>query len=81
MIKKNRKKEYFTDVSNSLRTNPCSFWTERSSIIPKTNVKSIPRNTSREDFNIYFKSVPDLMFFIYREPLIIVEGTGKYIYV
>ena len=58
---KNRKREYFTDVSNSSRTNPRSFWTELRSIIPKINVKSIPRNISAEDFNIYFKNVPDLI--------------------
>ena len=58
---KNRKREYFTDVSNSSRTNPRSFWTELSSIIPKINVKSIPRNMSAEDFNIYFKNVPNLI--------------------
>ena len=58
---KNRKKEYFTNVCNSSRTNPRSFWAELSSIIPKTNVKSIPRNMNAEDFNIYFKNVPDLI--------------------
>ena len=61
MIKKNRKKEYFTNVRNSSRTNPRSFWEEFSSIIPKINVKSIPRNMNAEDFNIYFKNVHDLI--------------------
>ena len=58
---KNRKREYFTDVSNSSRTNPRSFWAELGSIIPKINIKSIPRNMSAEEFNIYFKNVPDLI--------------------
>ena len=58
---KKQEREYFTDVSNSSRTNARSFWTELSSIIPKINVKSIPRNMSAEDFNIYFKNVPDLI--------------------
>ena len=58
---KNRKKEYFTNVSNSSCTKPRSFWEELSSIIPKINVKSIPRNMNAEDFNIYFKNVPDLI--------------------
>ena len=58
---KDRKREYFTDVSNSSRTNPRSFWAELGSIIPKINIKSIPRNMSAEEFNIYFKNVPDLI--------------------
>ena len=32
---KDRKRKYFTDVSNSSRTNPCSFWAELGSSIPK----------------------------------------------
>ena len=43
---KTGKKEYFTNVSNSSRTNPRSFWKELSNIIPKINVKSIHRNMS-----------------------------------
>ena len=58
---KDRKREYFTDVSNSSRTNPRSFWAELGSIIPKINIKSIPRNMSVEEFNIYLKNVPDLI--------------------
>ena len=58
---KDRKRKYFTDVSNSSRTNPRSFWAELCSIIPKINIKSIPRHMSAEEFNIYFKNVPDLI--------------------
>ena len=58
---KDRKREYFTDVSNSSGTNPRSFWAELGSIISKINIRSIPRNMSAEEFNIYFKNVPDLI--------------------
>ena len=61
MIKKNRKREYFNEVSHSLRTSPRSFWSELNNVIPMVNIISIPKGMGAEDFNIYFKNVPDVI--------------------
>ena len=58
---KNRKREYFSEVSNSLRSSPRSFWSELNTTIPKINMKSIPKSMGAKDFNIYFKNVPDVI--------------------
>ena len=58
---KNRKREYFNEVSHSLRTSPRSFWSELNNVILKSNMKSIPKGMGAEDFNIYFKDVPDVI--------------------
>ena len=58
---KNRKMEYFNEVSHSLRTSPRSFGSELNNVIPKINMKSIPKGMGAEDFNIYFKNVPDVI--------------------
>ena len=58
---KNRKREYFNEVSHSLRTSPRSFWSKLNSVIPKINMKSIPKGMGAEDFYIYFKTVPDII--------------------
>ena len=60
-IIKNRKREYFSEVSNSLRSSPRSFWSELNTMIPKINMKSIPKDMGAKDFNIYFKNVPDVI--------------------
>ena len=59
--KKNRKREYFSGVSNSLRSSHRSFWSEPNTMIPKINTKSIPKDKGAKDFNIYFKNVPDVI--------------------
>ena len=48
-----REGEYFSDVSNSARTNPPSFWTERGSIVPKININFIPKDMSDDELYIY----------------------------
>ena len=60
-IIKNRKKEYFSEVSNSLRSSPRTFWSELNTMIPKINMKSLPKDMGAKDFNIYFKNVPDVI--------------------
>ena len=60
-IIKNRKREYFSEVSNSLRSSPRSFWSELNTMIPKINMKSIPKDMGAKDFYIYFKNVPDVI--------------------
>ena len=60
---KNRKREYFKEVSHSLR----SFWSELNNVIPKINMKSIPKGMGAEDFNIYFKNIPDVITFSFAD--------------
>ena len=60
-IIKNRKREYFSEVSNSLRSSPRSFWSELNTMIPKINMKSIPKDMGAKDFDIHFKNVPDVI--------------------
>ena len=59
-IIENRKREYFSEVSNSLRSSPRSFRSELNHMIPKINIKSIPKDMGAKNFNIYFKNVPDV---------------------
>ena len=60
-IIKNRKREYFSEVSNSLPSSPRSFWSELNTMIPKINMKSIPKDMGAKDFNIYLINVPDVI--------------------
>ena len=41
------------------RSNPRKFCSELTNVIPKINQRSIQRNMTANDFNIFFKSVPD----------------------
>ena len=59
MIKQNKRK-YFQDIDNTSRSNPRKFWSELTiSIIPKINKRSIPKTMTANEFNIFFKGVPD----------------------
>ena len=60
-IIKSRKREYFSEVSNSVRSSPRSFWSELNTMIPKIDMKSIPKDMGAKDFNINFKNVPDVI--------------------
>ena len=52
---------FWTDVSNSSRTNACSFWADHSSIKPMITVQSIRRTMHADNFNTHFKNVFDLI--------------------
>ena len=58
MIKTNKTK-YFQDVNNASRSNPYNLWPELISVIPKINPRSIPKYTTANECNIFFKGVPD----------------------
>ena len=58
MIKQNKRK-YFQDIDNTSRSNPRKFWSELTSVIPKINKRSIPKTMTANEFNTFFKSVPD----------------------
>ena len=60
-IIKNRKREYFSEVSNSLRSSPRSLWSELNTTIPKIDIKLIPRDIGAKHLYIYFENVPDVV--------------------
>ena len=51
--------KYFQDIDNTSRSNPRKFWPELTSATPKIYEKSIPKIMTANEFNIFFKSVPD----------------------
>ena len=55
MIKQNKK--YFQDIDNTSRSNHHKFGSELT--IPKINKRSIPKTTTANEFNTFFKNVPD----------------------
>ena len=60
-IIKNRKRENFSEISNSLRSSPRSFWSELNTMIAKINMKLIPKDMGANHLYIYFKNVPGVV--------------------
>ena len=73
------KNTYFDNVHETCRSNPRRFWSELKTLIPKINFRSIPKSLGAEDFNLYFKSVPEAVHssFGHDDPVLLWKGNAS----
>ena len=61
------KSSYMDNVFTTSRNNPRKFWAEMKRLVPKVNMKSIPRTISADDFNVYFQTLPEKVCSLFKD--------------
>ena len=53
-----KKSNFYVQNEAIIHSKPKKFWSNMKKIIPKVNLKSIPKSLSPDTFNKYFVNVP-----------------------
>ena len=77
-IIKNRKREYFSELSNSLRTSPRSLWSELTTMMPKLIWNQLPKIWVRMILIFIFKMFLTLLLLPHSLTIVLLwKGQGN----